>query len=466
MSLRNRYIGEYSNTPTDYAEVSSFGKTGNDYSMRSLGNSSPAPYATSAIMQQQQQAVLLGAQQSGRYQSRPQHNLQQQQPQQSLTQHPSGGPPQATGNNIYQQMSTNSDIYPTNLSSRSAYSDQYYYPKEKIHITENKLSSCHTYEAAHQPSSKINSVMGESQPSSPQPPHLFANQTQTKSFSMTGGGTLRRSDHRLKTGTALLHTARGGGTKVSSQATDVQNRAASNNAYNTSDLMLKNLMDLDAGSFCYNGLADSGCGGSPSPIAMLMADDDEAHRGEEREALYHTADGDIESDIDCFYVKVNDSSSQYHHQEQLTQPQPPSPQHMKQKQKSVMQPLIGSSMPPSLKPTEAETDFLSGGGYTNWHSHSSSARPALATAIADKGLSPVVPHHPRQLLTHHHGHHASVVVDGTATPLQHMHALHQQQASDSEMIYAPGGSMASERSLLSNSGSLTAGGGVCGSADT
>lgn len=427
--------------------------------MRSLSNSSPAPYATSAIMQQQQQGVLVGAQQN-RYQSRPQHNVQQQQ----SGQQPMSLPPcslQSTGNNIYQQMSTNSDIYPTNISNRSTYSDQYYYPKEKIHITENKLSSCHTYEAAHQPATKMSSGLVESQAGSAQHQHLFANQQQKKPFSSMGG-TLRQSDHRLKPGIALLHSTRGG-TKVSTQVIDSQNGTTSNNSYNTGDLMSKNLMDLDAGSFCYNGLADSGCGGSPSPIAMLMSHEDDTHRNEEQEALYHTADGDTASDIDRFYVKVNDSSSQYH-QEQSTQQKLPSPQHLKQKQKSIMQPLIGGNN--GVK-TEAETDLLSGGGYTNWHSHSPSARSALTAVIGDKTRSPIAPHHPRQSLTHHHGHHGSAVGDGAATPLQQMHVLHQQQASDSEMIYAPGGSMASERSLLSNSGSsTTGGGGVCGGADT
>lgn len=426
--------------------------------MRSLSNSSPAPYATSAIMQQQQQGVLVGSQQN-RYQSRPQHNIQQQQSQQPISLPP--GSLQSNGNNIYQQMSTNSEIYPTNLSNRSAYSDQYYYPKEKIHITENKLSSCHTYEAALQSSTKINSALGEPQQASAQHQHLFTNQQQKKSFSSMGG-TLRHSDHRLKPGIALLHTTRGG-TKVTSQIVDSQTGTSSNNSYNTGDLMSKNLMDLDAGSFCYNGLADSGCGGSPSPIAMLMSHEDETHRGEEQEALYHTADGDTASDIDRFYVKVNESSSQYHNQEQ-SQQKLPSPQHLKQKQKSVMQPLIGGSS--GIK-TEAETDLLSGGAYTNWHSHSPSARSALSAVIGDKARSPITPHHPRQSLTHHHSHHGSAVGDGSSTPLQQMHALHQQQASDSEMIYAPGGSMASERSLLSNSGSSTAGGGgVCGGADT
>ncbi|XP_017075898.2 roundabout homolog 2 [Drosophila eugracilis] len=62
---QQRYVGEYSNIPTDYAEVSSFGKAPSEYGRH--GNASPAPYATSSILSPHQQQQ----QQQPRYQQRP-----------------------------------------------------------------------------------------------------------------------------------------------------------------------------------------------------------------------------------------------------------------------------------------------------------------------------------------------------------------------------------------------------------
>ncbi|CAD7000427.1 unnamed protein product [Ceratitis capitata] len=74
----------------------------------------------------------------------------------------------------------------------------------------------------------------------------------------------------------------------------------------------KNLLDLDAGSFCYNGLADSGCGGSPSPMAMLMSHEDD-------QALYHTADGELDGDMERLYVKIDENQQNHQLQKQQQQ---------------------------------------------------------------------------------------------------------------------------------------------------
>ncbi|XP_061398597.1 protein sax-3 [Musca vetustissima] len=399
-SGQQRYVGEYSNIPTDYAEVTSFGKTGSEYSVGRKNASSPAPYATSSIVQQQQQQ-----QQQPRYHTRPGgFNVQQQQQQQMANNqqqrpmHPhyqQQQQQQQVGNNIYQQMSTTSEIYPTQMASnRSAYSDQYYYPKEKIHITENKLSNCHTYDTAN------NQQQQQQQ-----------HQPQQSTVAFSNMGTLRRSGNqqhsqRFKViNTApqnyQLHMADNGQHQKQQQQqmkmnslNNNQNCIGNPSDYNTQDMITKNLMDLDAGSFCYNGMADSGCGGSPSPMAMLMSHDDE---NPEEQALYHTADGDNESDMERLYVKVDDT-----------------PQQQQQPQK---QQLI--SLTPSHHPASQEhRDVANHGAYNNWRSHNSSTRS-----------------------------NASQYRNGGGAPI-----------SDSEMIYAPSSSMASERSLLSNSGSSTCGG--------
>ncbi|KAH8293289.1 hypothetical protein KR018_007564, partial [Drosophila ironensis] len=288
---QQRYVGEYSNIPTDYAEVSSFGKAPSEYGRH--GNASPAPYATSSILnphQQQQQQQ----QQHSRYQQRPVpggYNLQrpmhphyQQQQQQQQQQHQ-----QLPPGNIYQQMSTTSEIYPSgNGPPRSVYSEQYYYPKDKqrhIHITENKLSNCHTYEAApgsHKPSS--GSCSGSGSASASPMASQFAS---VRRQQLPQGCSIGRDSARFK----VLNTEQG---KQQQQ----------------------NLLDLDGSSLCYNGLADSGCGGSPSPMAMLMSHEDE-------QALYHTADGDLD-DMERLYVKVDEQQPPLLQQQQLL---PLVPQH-------------------------------------------------------------------------------------------------------------------------------------------
>lgn len=211
------------------------------------------------------------------------------------------------------------------------YSEQYYYPKDKqrhIHITENKLSNCHTYEAA--PGAKQSSPMSSQ----------FAS---VRRQQLPPNCSIGRDSARFK----VLNTDQG------------KNQ--------------QNLLDLDGSSLCYNGLADSGCGGSPSPMAMLMSHEDE-------HALYHTADGDLD-DMERLYVKVDEQ-------------QPPLQQQQQQQ------------------------------------------------------LLPLVPQHPAELMQ----------------PSTHLQSWRNQSTRGSrknaqesskepnELIYAPG-SVASERSLLSNSGS-------------
>ncbi|KAH8419317.1 hypothetical protein KR222_004805, partial [Zaprionus bogoriensis] len=317
-----RYVGEYSNIPTDYAEVSSFGKAPSEYGRH--GNASPAPYATSAILnpgQQQQQQQHQQQQQQHqpqpRYQQRPgpaalpgaygmqrpMHPHYQQQAgahQQQLQGQQQGQqqPPHSSAN-IYQQMSTAGEIYPSNTAgARSVYSDQYYYPKDKhmhMHITENKLSNCHTYEAA---------------PNAPAPgnPAQFAS---VRRQQLPQGCSIGRDSARFK---------------VSSQGAAQTQSQAQAQAQLTLDQTLtknqhQNLLDLDGSSFCYNGLADSGCGGSPSPMAMLMSHEDD-------QALYHTADGDLD-DMERLYVKVDDQQQPSQQQQQLL-PLVPHPQQQHQ----------------------------------------------------------------------------------------------------------------------------------------
>lgn len=404
--------------------------------------SSPAPYATSSIVQQQQKQQQ---QTQPRYQTRPGFNMQQQQqqPQQQMSgnqqrpMHPlfhqqqqqqQTPHQQQSSNNIYQQMSTTSEIYPSQMNSnRSTYSDQYYYPKEKIHITENKLSNCHTYDTANQQ----------------QTPTGFANI-----------GTLRRSgnnqhSNRFKAINTQpqnyqVHLADSQHQKQQQLKLNSLNNNQQNGAgdYNTQDMITKNLMDLDAGSFCYNGMADSGCGGSPSPMAMLMAHDDE--NGEEQ-VLYHTADGDNESDMERLYVKVDDTPQQQVQQQLISLT--PSHHNSAQQQQQHLQP----SQQPHLHQTNQENPNQM--PYNNWRSHNSSTRSANSSSS--------YPQRNLNVMAGNSGSNAVTAQNVEAPPpmMHHLHPLHQQlPSSDSEMIYAPGSSMASERSLLSNSGSSTCGG--------
>ncbi|XP_002051718.3 roundabout homolog 2 [Drosophila virilis] len=350
-----RYVGEYSNIPTDYAEVSSFGKAPSEYGRH--GNASPAPYATSAILNPGQQQQL--QQQQPRYQQRPgpaalpgSYGMQRpmhphyQPQQQQLQQQPHSSA------NIYQQMSTTGEIYPSNTAgARSVYSDQYYYPKDKhmhMHITENKLSNCHTYEAA------------------PNGGHQQQQQQQQQLVSTGGNSTQFASVRRQQ----LLHGCSIGRDSARFKVLNASPAQALDQTPAKSHQ--QNLLDLDGSSFCYNGLADSGCGGSPSPMAMLMSHEDE-------QALYHTADGDLD-DMERLYVKVDD------------QQQPVS------QQQQQLLPLVPHSQP-HQQPLEPQS----------WR--------AQGTRSGRKA-----------------------------------HAEEPLAKEASELIYAPG-SVASERSLLSNSGS-------------
>ncbi|KNC26691.1 hypothetical protein FF38_04172 [Lucilia cuprina] len=445
---QQRYVGEYSNIPTDYAEVTSFGKTGSEYGIGRKNASSPAPYATSSIMQQQQQHNTNG--QQPRYQTRPGFNVQQtpalpnvQQQQQQRPMHPHYHQQQQKqqlqqqqhneSNNIYQQMSTTSEIYSTQMTSnRSVYSEQYYYPKEKIHITENKLSNCHTYETADQQQQQLQQ----------QQQHQLGQQT------FAHIGTLRRSGNNQQSNrfkvintqaqNYQLHLA---DNQQQKQQQQKQNTLNNNQNYNTQDMISKNLMDLDAGSFCYNGMADSGCGGSPSPMAMLMSHDDEI--GEDQ-ALYHTADGDNESDMERLYVKVDETPQQ---QQQLI---PLTPQHLPHQ-------VANSHTHQESSVTQNQ--------YHNWRSHNNSSTRSNTSSSASSSYqrnANMLNNAPAINSTSTNPAMGSLEQQQTAQTsslqMHHLHPLHQQQASsDSEMIYAPGGSMASERSLLSNSGSSTSG---------
>ncbi|XP_068150662.1 LOW QUALITY PROTEIN: roundabout homolog 2 [Drosophila tropicalis] len=368
---QQRYVGEYSNIPTDYAEVSSFGKAPSEY-----GRGSPAPYATSAILNPNQQQQK---QPQPRYQQRPgavgyglqrpmhPHYQQQQQQHQQQQEQQQLHPGVSHSNNIYQQMSTTSEIYPSNNpTARSVYSEQnYYYPKDKhmhMHITENKLSNCHTYEAAPGPVV----VVGQTKPSS-------ASSSQFSSVrrhpQMAPNCSIGRDSARFK----VLNSQNVGDSKLQ-----------------------QNLLDLDGSSFCYNGLADSGCGGSPSPMAMLMSHDDE-------QALYHTADGDLD-DMERLYVKVD---------EQQQQPQPPQQQQQQQQQQVSQQqqqllPLVPQHTGEHIMPTNH-------------------------------------PHHP-------HHHHQQSWRGQSLRSNRSKAAGCPDPKENNELIYAPG-SVASERSLLSNTGS-------------
>lgn len=396
--------------------------------------SSPAPYATSSIVQQQQQQ-----QQQPRYQTRPGgpvFNMQQQQmtgsqqrPMHPLYQQQQQQQQPTTTNNIYQQMSTTSEIYPTQMASnRSAYSDQYYYPKEKIHITENKLSNCHTYDTANnqqhqqpQQTTVAFSNMGTLRRS--------ANQQHSQRFKVIN---TQPQNYQLHLSDTTQHQKQQQ-MKMNSLNNNQNCIVGGNPDYNTQDMITKNLMDLDAGSFCYNGMADSGCGGSPSPMAMLMSHDDEA--GEEQ-ALYHTADGDNESDMERLYVKVDDPPQQQK-QQQLISLTPSHHPATQQQQQQHQQHLHSASQ---------ERDAVNHGPYNNWRSHNSSTRSNGSQY--QRGAQMTV------------GDSQSAA----SQQMHHLHPLHQQQpSSDSEMIYAPSSSMASERSLLSNSGSSTCGGAASGS---
>ncbi|KAL9923994.1 roundabout 2 isoform 2-T2 [Glossina fuscipes fuscipes] len=482
---QQRYVGEYSNIPTDYAEVSSFGKTGSEYGVGGgrKSNSSPAPYATSTIMQQQNN----NNNQQPRYQLRPGFNaLQQQQQQQQSTRpmHPHYHSQissqqqqqlhQQSANNIYQQMSTTSEIYPSQATgSRSVYSDQYYYPKEKIHITENKLSNCHTYDPTQEHQQQ------QLQQQQQQQQQLQQQQPQQSSFAHVG--TLQRSNNGQQSNRFKVVSTQSQSYHVDKQQQQQQhhhhhqqqqqqqqhqqhqhqklnslNSNSSNNSnngnnYNTQDLMTKNLLDLDAASFCYNGMADSGCGGSPSPMAMLMmSHDDDDETNAEDHALYHIADGERESDMERLYMKV-DEMPQQQQQEQLLQPLP-----------------VAAN---TLTNESNQQSAISLNSYCNWRAQQNNASmrgsyqqrntPTVTvtnnTLCIDNNVEhQLLQQQQQQQHQQQNQQNQQYPLQPTASsPIHHLHPLHQQQASDSEMIYAPSSSMASERSLLSNSGSST-----------
>lgn len=115
--LPNRFHGEYSNFPADYAEVSTFRKTPSEcYDQHSARDTdSPAPYATTTLVSAGSVSTPNGRRPS--YRSNPHPNAaffnhEQYQAQQQQQQ----------------------------LSNRSAYSDTYFNPSgHRINITENKL---------------------------------------------------------------------------------------------------------------------------------------------------------------------------------------------------------------------------------------------------------------------------------------------------------------------------------------
>nr|XP_036224307.1 Down syndrome cell adhesion molecule-like protein Dscam2 [Bactrocera oleae] len=463
---QQRYVGEYSNIPTDYAEVSSFGKAVSEYGCGGAQRhetSSPAPYATSAILnagQHQQQ------QQQPRYQQRPgdfrmQQQQQQQQQQQFLQPHQRPMHPhyhqqqqqqqqqlqhqqQHSLGNIYQPMSVASEIYPSNSSNRSAYSEQYYYAKEKIHITENKLSGCHTYDTA-----------GEQHQQQQQQLQL---QPMPQQFN--GVGTLRRP-HCMGAGSGRFkvimqqqqqHQQQ---PSLSIEKQQVQKmNALNNNNHNGNGVghdngtteLSKNLLDLDAGSFCYNGLADSGCGGSPSPMAMLMSHEDD-------QALYHTADGDLDGDMERLYVKVDEQQPQ---QQQLKQQQQQPQQHLlpltptNQVHPSVAITLSANNSGNSWRTTNQQqqqqtqqpfvrASYRAGSGSNNLMMSSSSSSAAKSNTSSIGGSSSL-----------------SSCSESAEERQQQQHKM--LQGGDCDLIYAPS-SVASERSLLSSSGSGCGSGG-------
>lgn len=97
--LSDRFVGDYSNFPADYAEVSTFSKPPSECS----GTRSPAPYATTTLVGNTRLINLKNA----------------------------------TNQNMY----FTSDLYPQ--ANRCVYSESYFNPTEKINITENRLG-CNT----------------------------------------------------------------------------------------------------------------------------------------------------------------------------------------------------------------------------------------------------------------------------------------------------------------------------------
>lgn len=103
-------MGEYSNFPAEYAEVTSFQHTPNhdDHYNDDNRNNSPAPYATSSIINTSSRRT--------NYRHNSHHN-----------------------------MYFTNDLYPLQ-ANRTTHSDTYYNPNEMINITENKLcNGMYTY---------------------------------------------------------------------------------------------------------------------------------------------------------------------------------------------------------------------------------------------------------------------------------------------------------------------------------
>ncbi|XP_054744104.1 protein sax-3 [Anastrepha obliqua] len=480
---QQRYVGEYSNIPTDYAEVSSFGKAPSEYGCGGVQrheSSSPAPYATSAILN----GSSGSGQQQPRYQQRPgdfrvqqqqqqfqqphqrpmhphYHQQQQQQPQQQQSHH---HPQQHSVGNIYQPMSVTSEIYPSNTGSRSAYSEQYYYAKEKIHITENKLSSCHTYETAgeHQKQQQQQQQL-QLQPIQQQFASVGTLRRQLNGAHGVGGGSGRfkvimQQQQQQQQQQAAQHSPSMCAEKLQLQKLNALNNNNHNhngnsngNESGTTELS-KNLLDLDAGSFCYNGLADSGCGGSPSPMAMLMSHEDD-------QALYHTADGELDGDMERLYVKVDEEPQQQQQQSQLSVQQHHHQQQKQQQQQHIMPLPPPNQVHPSVAITVSansgnnwrtqsqqqqqpfvRASYRAGSGSNNLMMTSSSSSAAKSNTSSIGGSSSL-----------------SSCSESAEERQQQQHKMLQN--GDCELIYAPS-SVASERSLLS-SGSGSGSG--CGS---
>ncbi|KAL5281899.1 ROBO1.2 family protein [Megaselia abdita] len=123
----SRFIGDYSNVPTDYAEVSTFGKTPSEYS-RITGNQSPAPYATSSIIGSKRRYPNEYSGGFKTYQANKHHKEQY---------YIHSGSSLTSNQHIYQ---TSNDMYPPN-GNDNMYMESYYNPNERIHITENKLNN-------------------------------------------------------------------------------------------------------------------------------------------------------------------------------------------------------------------------------------------------------------------------------------------------------------------------------------
>ncbi|KAI9583990.1 hypothetical protein GQX74_010325 [Glossina fuscipes] len=198
-------------------------------------------------------------------------------------------------------------------------------------------------------------------------------------------------------------------------------------------------------------MADSGCGGSPSPMAMLMmSHDDDDETNAEDHALYHIADGERESDMERLYMKV-DEMPQQQQQEQLLQPLP-----------------VAAN---TLTNESNQQSAISLNSYCNWRAQQNNASmrgsyqqrntPTVTvtnnTLCIDNNVEhQLLQQQQQQQHQQQNQQNQQYPLQPTASsPIHHLHPLHQQQASDSEMIYAPSSSMASERSLLSNSGSST-----------